>query len=119
MFAHGTNLVSATALLLVLVVASSCSDGTSPPKPTKLAFVTAPPAVAETMVPLTSQPVLQTVDADGNPAGSAATITVSVIGATGAIAASGTATATSTGLATFSGLMLGAVNGVVGPTTLQ
>jgi hypothetical protein len=71
------------------------------------------------MVPLTIQPVVQTVDANGRAAGSSATVTVSVIGSTGVVAAGETATTNSTGLATFSGLTLGAINGAIGSVTLQ
>ncbi len=119
MSARGSTLVSTGALFLVLVVTSSCGDSTTPPKPTTLTFVTDLPPTAETMVPLTSQPVLQTVDASGHAMGGSTTITVTVIGATGVVAANGTATTNSTGLASFSGLTLGAIHGAVGPVTLQ
>lgn len=119
MFPRVINPASASVLIVLALTTSSCGDGTAPPKPTTLVFVTEPAAIAETMVPLTIQPVVQTVDANGQAAGSSATITVSVIGATGAVAAGGTATANATGLATFSGLTLGAINGAVGSVTLQ
>ena len=115
-----TNLGSASVLLLVALATSSCGDGTAPPpKPTKLVFVTEPPAIAETMVPLPILPVVQTVDANGQAAGSSTTITVGVIGSTGVVAAGGTATTNSTGLATFADLTIGAINGAVGSVTLQ
>jgi hypothetical protein len=113
------NLGSASVLLALALTTSSCGDGTAPPKPTKLVFVTEPAGVAETMVPLTTQPVVQTVDASGHTAGSSTTVTVDVIGSTGVVAAGGTATTNSTGLASFSGLTLGAINGAVGSVTLQ
>ena len=116
---RATNLGSASVLLLVALAASSCGDGTAPPRATKLVFVTEPPAIAETMVPLTTLPVVQTVDANGNAAGSSTTITVSVLGSTGVVAAGGTATTNSTGLATFADLTIGAINGAVGSVTLQ
>lgn len=118
MFRRVINLASAVPLVLALTT-SSCGDGTAPPKPTTLAFVTEPAAVAETMVPLTTQPVVQTVDANGHAAGSSTTITVGVVGSTGTVAAGGTATTNSTGVASFSGLTLGAINGAVGSVTLQ
>ena len=119
MFRRVINLAPASVLLVLALATSSCSDGTAPPKATTLTFVTEPPAVAETMVPLTTQPAVQTVDANGHAAGSSTTITVSVVGSTGNVAAGGTATTNSTGLATFSGLTLGAINGAVGSVTLQ
>ena len=114
-----TCLASASVLLVLALTTSSCGDGTAPPEATRLAFVTEPSAVAETMVPLPIQPVVQIVDASGHAVGSSATVTVGVIGAPGRVAAGGTATANSTGLATFSELTLGAVNGAVGSVTLQ
>lgn len=114
------RVAAVSALLLIPVVIASCGgDSTAPPKATTLAFITPPPALAETMVPLTIQPVLQTVDANGQPVGSSAVVTATVIGTTGVVAASGTATTTSTGRASFSGLTLGAINGAVGQVTLQ
>src|SRR2546423_581894 len=109
----------ASACVLLMFATSSCDDGTAPAKPTKLVFVTEPAATAETMVPLTIPPVVQTVDANGQAAGSSTTITVGVTSSTGVVMGGGTATANSTGRATFSGLTLGAINGAVGPVTLQ
>jgi len=74
---------------------------------------------SETMVPLTILPVVQTVDANGQAAGSSTTITAGVIGSTGVVAAGGTATTNSTGQATFADLTIGAINGAVGSVTLQ
>ena len=119
MIARGNTLVSVGAVLLLAAAASSCGEGTAPPKPTTMIFVTAPPTTAETMVPLTTQPVVQTVDANGNPAGGVTTITVTATGANGVVAANGTATTDKTGRATFSNLTLGSNHGVVGPLTLE
>ena len=114
----GANTVNTTALLLIALLTSSCSDSTAPPKATRLVFLTAPPA-AETMVPLSIQPVVQTVDANGRAAGGATTITATVIAGSGEIEAGGTATTDATGRASFSGLTIGTVNGAGGPVTLQ
>src|SRR4051794_31232658 len=100
------NLVSATALVLLWLVVSSCSDSTAPAKPTKLVLVTAPSAIAGAMVPLDIQPVVQTVDANGHAVSASTTVTASVISGPGEVVAGGTAQTNATGLATFSGLTL-------------
>ena len=120
MIARGSTRVSAGAILFVVAAGLSCGgDGTAPPKATALIFVTEPSATAETMVPLPTQPVVQTVDANGNAAGTSTTISVANIGTTGTVVANGTAATTGTGRATFSNLTLGAIHGTVGTVTLQ
>ena len=120
MFPRLINVGPASVLLLLALTTTSCGDGTAPaPQPTKLVFVLEPPTDAETMVPLTIQPAVQTIDANGQPAGSGATVTVNAISPVGAVASGGTATTNSSGVATFSGLTLGAVNGAVGSVTLE
>ena len=120
MSARGTNLLSGSVLLLISVFSSSCSDSTAPPpKPTRLALVTAPPATTQVMVPLTIQPVVQTVDANGNAIAATTTITASVIGGNGEIEAGGTATTDASGRAAFAGLTLGGIRGALGRVTLE
>lgn len=118
-----TSVRVAIALTAVgaIVAPVGCSDQ-SPPvvaRPTKLVLVTGPSAVAETMVPLITQPVVQAVDASGNPSPTVATVTAEVVGGSGGVMVGGSATSDAGGRAAFSDLTLGGVGGAVGPLTLQ
>jgi hypothetical protein len=111
---------SAPAVLLTGLLAAACGDGTEPPPPpSKLVLATAPPPTAETMVPLATQPVVQTADASGRAAPTTVIITAEVVSGSGAVVAGGSAATDASGRATFSNLTLGAVNGLVGTLTLQ
>jgi hypothetical protein len=71
------------------------------------------------MVPLDVQPVVQTVDANGQAVGASTTVTVTVLAGLGEIVTGGTAQTNAAGLATFSGLTIATITGQVGPITLQ
>jgi hypothetical protein len=105
-------------------LSASCGGGVdgpteTPPKATKLAVVSAPSAVAETMAPLSAQPVLQVVDANGQATPMSTTVVAEVMSGSGAVVAGGSVTTDAGGRASFSNLTLGAVHGAVGPLTIQ
>jgi hypothetical protein len=81
--------------------------------------VTEPSAVAETMLPLGTEPVVQATDENGQAAPTTVTVTAEVLSGSGAVVAGGSATTDAGGKATFSSLTLGGVNGLVGALTLQ
>ncbi|MBK8006042.1 MAG: hypothetical protein IPK12_19565 [Gemmatimonadetes bacterium] len=80
------------------------------------AFVTPPPGVATTGAPLTTQPVLQTVDVYGNLAPLAGLqVAAGVFSGAGTVTAGGSAVTDANGIATFSGLT---ITGAPGPHVL-
>jgi hypothetical protein len=115
------RMVLAFSHILVLpVLAASCGSGTEPaPKATSLALVTAPSALAETMSPLGTQPIVQTVDASGAAVPTTATVTAEVLSGSGAVTEGGSVTTDANGRAAFSKLTLGGVWGQVGRVTLR
>lgn len=116
------RLVAVPHVLLLPLLSASCGSGTEPPPPpraTKLLLVTAPSATAETMVPLGTQPVLQTADASGTAVATTATITAEVVSDSGVVMAGGSATTDASGRVVFSGLTLGAFSGRAGALTLR
>ena len=117
---RGTILAPSSFLVFAALISACGGDGTAPPpKPTKLVFLTPPSSIAETMIPLPVQPVVQTTDASGQAAGTTATISVDVISGNGTVVQSRMVGTDATGRATFAGLMLGAVNTQVGPVALR
>jgi hypothetical protein len=121
MLPRHTHLAAVPLLLLTTLLASSCGDGGTepPPNPTKLILVVEPSAVAETMVPLATQPVVQAADANGQAAATATTVTVDVLSGNGSVRGGGSVTTDASGRATFSDLTLGSSDGVIGPVTLR
>ena len=109
-----------TSMICAVVLFGCGGDGTAPaPTATKLVFVVPPSAVAETMVPLPVQPVVQTVDANGQAVPATVSIAVNVVNGNGAVVTSGVTGTDAAGRATFAGLTLGAVNTLRGPLTLR
>jgi hypothetical protein len=116
------NDLAPCAMVLTALLLSSCGGGTEPPPPppaTRLVLVTPPSAVAETMVPLATQPVVQTVGASGQSVPTTTTITAEVVDGNGVVAAGGSVATDASGRATFSQLTLGALEGVIGSLTLR
>lgn len=75
-------------------LSASCGGGGdgptgTPPMATKLAVVSAPSAVAETMAPLSAQPVLQVVDANGQATPMSTTVVAELMSGSGAVVAGG------------------------------
>lgn len=107
---------------LLPLLSASCGSGTEPPPPpraTKLVLVGVPSAVAETMVPLSTQPVIQAADASGTSVATTTTVTAEVVSGHGAVMAGGSATTDASGRAVFSELTLGAVWGQVSTVVLR
>ena len=96
---------------VVWTLSTSCSGfGASPPKAeaTKVLLVTEPSAVAETMLPITTQPVVQVAVATGRAVPGATTITAMVVSGSGAIVAGASVETDAGGSAAFSSLTLAA-----------
>ena len=115
------SLFAFTHFLVLPLLSAACRSGTEPPPPraTKLVLLTAPSAMAETMVPLSSQPIVQATDASGEAVPTTATVTAEVVRGNGAVMAGGSARTDASGRATFSELTLGGVWGQVGTVTLR
>ena len=107
---------------LLPLLSGSCTSGTEPPPPpraTKLVLVAAPAPTAETMVPLSTQPIVQATDGSGTPVPTTTTVTAEIVSGHGAVMAGGSATSDAAGRAVFSALTLGAVWGQVGTVVLR
>jgi hypothetical protein len=113
-----SQLALASTLMVAALLTSSCSDSTVPPKATGLQLLTPPPDIAETMIPLTVQPLVQVVDVNGHAVGGSRTITASVVAGAGEVAQGATATTNEKGVAAFSNLTLGAAPGSSASLTL-
>jgi hypothetical protein len=101
----------------VASIVAGCRE-TTQPKATQLVLASTPSAVAETMAPLATQPVVQVADASGPPS-TGTTVTAQVVSGSGDVVAGGSVTTDAAGRASFSNLTLGAVRGAVGPLTIQ
>jgi hypothetical protein len=110
----GSTLLASAAMLWVV---ASCADGpTHPDVPTRLQVVDQPSDTARSGLPLTRQPVLQLLDAEGRAVAVAGvSVTVTLERGGGALSGSTTVQTDGSGRGAFAGI---AIAGMVGTHTL-